>query len=258
MRWTLRGLFGGSSGDWFDRGLDAKYLHDWPRSLRCNRRAVELDPGNEGAWWNLGIAATALRDWPEARRAWKRFGVEMEQGREEAGSPGQIACVRLNPGTSGEVVWGERIDPARMVLDSVPLPESGHRFRDIVLHDGAANGTREFRGGQVPVFDELIVWQQSEYRTFRVVLEFPDPGAPDVLAAVCTEHELGFEDWSTVRWICAECSRGNPGAHDCTNGATRDGTYASAAKSEADIREALAEWKARVPGAAASEPVEAV
>ncbi len=250
MNWT--------SADWFDRGLDAKYAHDWPESLRCNQRAVELDSGNEGAWWNLGVAATALHDWAEARRAWKRFGVEMPEGGEESGALGMMACVRLNPGTSGEVVWGERIDPARIVLDSVPLPESGRRFRDIILHDGALNGTREFHGERVPVFDELVVWRESAYQTFRVVLELPNPGAGDRLAEICRERGLGLEDWSTLRWICAECSRGDPGAHDCTKDVARDGTHAIAARSGEEARSALAKWTAKVPGAAFSEPADAM
>jgi hypothetical protein len=82
----------------------------------------------------LGIAATALHDWPEAAAT---------------------ACVRLNPQSSGEVVWGERLDPARLVILNVPLPESRHRFRDIILNDGAENGTRAVGGIQVPVFAEF-------------------------------------------------------------------------------------------------------
>jgi hypothetical protein len=51
-------------------------------------------------------------------------------------TPPVTACVRLNPQSSGEVVCGERLDPARLLILSVPLPESRHRFYDIVLNDG--------------------------------------------------------------------------------------------------------------------------
>lgn len=243
---------------WFDLGLEAKRAHDWPESRRCNQRAVDIDPSNEGAWWNLGIAATALHDWAEARRAWKRFGVEIPDGSEETGTLGMVACVRLNPGTSGEVVWGERIDPARMVLASIPLPESGRRFRDIILHDGAPNGTRDFHGERVPVFDELTVWRQSAYRTFRTVLDLPDAAAADQLTAICEERGLGLEDWSTIRWICGECSRGNPVAHDCSKDTALAGTFAIAARTVDEVRDTLTAWAAKVPGAAFSEPVDTV
>jgi len=88
-------------------------------------------------------------------------------------TPAVTACVRLNPRSSGEVVWGERLDPARLLILNVPLPESRHRFRDIVLNDGAENGTRVVDGDQVPVFDELGVWRASEYSTLRVRLLVP-------------------------------------------------------------------------------------
>jgi len=54
------------------------------------------------------------------------------------------------------------------VILNVPLPEFRHRFRDIVLNDGAENGTCVVGGVQVPVFDELGVWRASEYSTLRV------------------------------------------------------------------------------------------
>jgi len=180
--------------------------------MRFNQRALELDPSDEAAWWNLGIAATALGNWSEARRAWKGCGIELEDGVGEVRMLSVRACVRLDPSGSGEVVWGQRLDPARIAILSVPLPESGHRFNDIVLNDGAANGTRvESNGNEVPVFDELSIWKASNYSTFRVKLEMPDDSAKEKLVELCVAHELGVEDWTTIRILCAKCSRGNPG-----------------------------------------------
>ena len=117
------------STPWYNLALDHKNCREWEDSLRCNQRATELDPKNEAAWWNQGIAATALKRWPEARRAWNAYGIALEDGEGEVRMPGCTACVRLDPGGLGEVVWGIRIDPARTILLSVPLPESGAVFR---------------------------------------------------------------------------------------------------------------------------------
>jgi hypothetical protein len=122
---------------WYNLGLDAKCRGRWDDSLTYNQLAVDRDESDEGAWWNLGIAATALHNWSEARRAWTRFGVTLPAENTEWTLGLHPACVRLLPSSNGEVVWGERLDPARIEIGNVPLPESGRHFRDIILNDGA-------------------------------------------------------------------------------------------------------------------------
>ena len=199
---------------WYNLGLLTKYQGKWEESLHFNQRAVELDPQNEAGWWNLGIAATALSDWREARRAWKSYGIRGMEGEGEVRIGPLDACVRLDPNGAGEVVWGDRIDPARFVILNVPLPNSGRRFRDVVLHDGAQNGTRMRRDREIPVFDELGLWHKSEYSTFELELHIGDQAAEDDLVRTARENKFGIENWSSVRLICRECSVGNPGAHD--------------------------------------------
>ena len=135
--------------DEYNLGLAAKYRGEWEESFARNRRAAELNSEDEASWWNLGIAATALRDWPEARRAWLACGVDLIQGEGEVEMAHCWGCVRLNPSGSGEVVWGKRIDPARIRIANVPLPESNRRYGDIILNDGAEEGTRTSRGTQM-------------------------------------------------------------------------------------------------------------
>lgn len=107
------------------------------------------------AAWNLGIAATALGDWASARRAWTAYGITgIGDGVEEIDVDFGMAPIRLNPDRASlalevqpaygntEVVWCWRRSPAHAVIASVPLPESGHRFRDVLLHDGEPKGTR--------------------------------------------------------------------------------------------------------------------
>src|SRR2546430_4057520 len=92
-----------------------------------------------------------------------------------------------------------------MVILSVPLPESGHRFHDIVLNDGASNGARvDQHGNEVPVFDELSIWQVSEYSTFCVRLQMQGDVPEKRLTELCVTHQLGIEDWTTIRFIRSE------------------------------------------------------
>jgi hypothetical protein len=95
---------------------------------------------------------------------------------------------------------------------------------------------------EVPVFDELEVWRESEYQTFEVLVE--GNGNGELLAQMCDDRKLGFEDWSTVRWICAQCSRSNPGLHKCHPPETGDSlkNYAIAAARQKDAEAVLNEW----------------
>jgi len=230
---------------WYNLGLDYKNTGRWEDSLQCNQRAVELNPQDEAAWWNLGIAATALKNWPEARRAWKAYGMALEGDEGEVKMPLATACVRLDPRGSGEVVWGVRIDPARILISNVPYPESGFRFRDVVLNDGASNGTRaDEDGNRVPVLDELALWQASEYSTFAVRLLPSDAASEGQLIALSHQNEVGIEDWSAVRILCAMCSRGNPGPHECVATGEDDGfrRFGFGAKSREDLILLLRNW----------------
>ncbi|HZF38186.1 MAG TPA: tetratricopeptide repeat protein, partial [Blastocatellia bacterium] len=124
---------------WYNLGLLRKEQRNWQESLRCNQKAVALDASEQDAWWNLGIAATALEDWAEARRAWKGFGIEIPEGEGPIEMEIGLTPIRINPYEEAEVVWCRRIDPARAIIACVPLPQSDHRFGDLLLHDGAPN-----------------------------------------------------------------------------------------------------------------------
>ena len=86
---------------------------------------------------------------------------------------------------------------ARMVILNMPLPESGHRSHDIILNDDASNGTRvDEHGREVPVFDELSIWEVSEYSTFRVRLQIPDEPAEEQLINLW----IGLQALPQIRW----------------------------------------------------------
>lgn len=106
-------------------------------------------------------------------------------------------------------MWARRIDPARARIENIPFPETGHRFRDVVLHDGAAVGERRIQGRTVPVFEALALLEASHYQTFVLWAPRAAPATIESLAALAEREGCFVEDWSSsVRYICATCSEG--------------------------------------------------
>lgn len=199
--------------DWsvplYNLGLLTKYQGRWADSLEFNRRAVALAPDDEAAWWNLGIAATALGDWKSAREAWTAFGIEVPPGDGPVEMKLGLTPIRIEPGDGGEVVWCERIDPARARIRSVPLPDSGRRYDDLVLHDGAPNGERRLGERLVPVFDELALLTPSTYATFEVEVRAETREELEAWFGALFEAGVIGEDWtSSVVVLCKQCSEG--------------------------------------------------
>lgn len=231
-------------------GLAHKYLREWPASLRHNLRAIELDDApNEGARWNAGIAATALGDWAEARRQWTACGIAVPEGDGPIDGDFGVAVVRLHPWSGGETLWMRRIDPVRARLLNVPLPESGHCFGDIVLHDGAATGTRRSGERDVPVFNALERLQPSDFQTFVAFVRCDDQAALDDLLDASAPGLGYLEDWTTgMVNYCMRCSYGTPHSHaDASDPAEwdPDHTIGIAAQSRRTVDTLLNAWTAR-------------
>ena len=109
------------------------------------------------------------------------------------------------------MVWGWRIDVCRMRLHSVPLPESGHRWDDIVLHDVVPRGERTFGGRTYSVFDELERMEPSPHPTHQVQAICPTERDSEELTELFYEAGLGAEDWSAkVQMICADVQSRQP------------------------------------------------
>lgn len=231
----------------FNLGLIYKYRGDWIKSFDHNKRATEIDPAFEGAHWNLGIAATMLKRWLVARACWNHFGAKHELVDEDpAGNVGK-ASIRINPDGDAETVWATRICPARAIINNIPFPESGHRYNDVVLNDGAANGYRMSDGREYPVFDELEHLTQSDYQTLSIKCELPNREAYDILERMCEKAEIKVENWTTqVVMYCKKCSEGRPHEqHDhelATDSGNKRHTIAFAAVSPEALTAILESW----------------
>ena len=242
------------------RGLAHKYLRDWPASLQDNLRSEQLRDGlDEATAWNAGIAATGASDWAEARRQWTRCGITLPEGEGPIDGNFGIACVRLNPWSSGETVYMRRLDPVRARVENVPLPESGFRFGDIVLHDGASTGHRSHGERQVPVFNAMQRLQQSDMATHAVFVQCDGPEDIAALRALTLPGIGLVEDWTeSVRHLCLRCSYGTPHQHDDGRGddETRDDddrwererNLGIAAQGRAAVEKLMAVWTAAGSG----------
>lgn len=198
----------------YNIGLVHKYRGAWAQSLLHNRRASDLRPDDEAANWNMGIAATALRDWPAAREAWRRVGIQIAEGDGPIKDDFGIAPVRLNPDDSAEVVWGRRIDPVRVVVENIPSPDSGFRAGDIVLHDGAPVGERQYNGRTYSVFNVLALFEGSANSTYEAEVRAHDAADLEVLTSALARAQIDHEVWTTnIRVICKQCSEGMPHEH---------------------------------------------
>jgi hypothetical protein len=243
---------------WFDLGLSFKRLRDWASCADANRSALRIESkAGDPAWWNLGIATTALRDWSGARAAWRGYGID-----DIPDGDGPIACdygstpVRL---PHGEVVWGDRIDPARVIIRNVPLPDTEYRWGDVVLHDGQPNGERVRNGRKRAVFDVLERWSPSEIPTLRVETTFASHEDGEALVDLFDTNHFAAEDWTTnVRYLCTSCSEGSPHDHAFPSAAEGETHTFGLACPRGLALTLLAEWRAAAPEARRYEDPEPV
>lgn len=235
---------------WYNAGLIHKYRGEWAASLQANARAVQCEPGNQGAIWNLGIAATALGDWATARRAWRQYGIGIPDGEGPIDFFVGLTPIRVHGDEASEVVWADRIDPARAILRSVPTPASGHRFGDLVLHDGAANGYRMRGEREVPVFDALELIAPSDFATYEVSVEGATSEQIDALIRRFEAADASAENWTTsMQILCRACSEGRPYGEGHDHGPEEmPGTLGPwrlgiAARGEEAAHRVIAEWR---------------
>ncbi|QEL16193.1 tetratricopeptide repeat protein [Limnoglobus roseus] len=247
----------------YNLGLLYKYQGQWEQSLASNQRAVKLAPKDEAAWWNLGIAATALSKWPVAREAWRGFGIDVPPGRGPLDLPCGFGPIRLNPhGDNTEVVWADRLCPARADIRNIPFSDSGFAWRDVVLNDGAPVGYRKYQGQELPVFDALQLLQPSAFGTFRVEvrMDYSDELMVE-LTDIAVEQGCYAENWThSVRMLCRACSEGTPHEEHDHKAAPPAGVQlvAIAARNRREATTILKGWRAHPAQISTGELVQTV
>jgi len=250
----------------FDLALAHKFRRDWPAAREHGLAAAELAPDGpeEAVWWNLGIAATALHDWPTARLAWTRYGVDLPPGDGPVEAAFGHTPVRIATATGTEVVWCRRIDPARGVVLNVPLPGSGRRCGEVVLHDGVPTGERVSAGRTYSVFDELELWAPSDTPVHAVPLRVREEDDVAALVDLGATDDVVVEAWDSVTPLCAACSasrvdKDEPHEHDISGGRLEGGRTTVGVAAARDVTDALLRrWVATDPaarGAGTPEPV---
>jgi tetratricopeptide (TPR) repeat protein len=232
----------------FNVGLIYKHRLDWKNSLLYNMKSHQLDKSDQPSLWNMGIAATALKDWNRARYAWETFGIPLPK------VPDAATEIRINIGmtpirlaANREVVWTDRIDPARGIIKNIPTQESNRRYLDIVLHDGAPNGFRQYGQRQVPVFDELELFEASPYGTYLLKVHVANEKKIDILEKALEDKKYALENWTnSIRYVCKKCSEGIPHEHhdkELENKAPKTAfNLALAATSESTLKQIIDQW----------------
>jgi len=258
----LVGLRPESASFHYRLALADKYLQQWASSLAHNLRSLALGGAHESTSWNAGIAATALGDWPQARKQWRACGINIQDGDGPVDEDFGVVGLRLNPWSGSETVFARRIDPARARIANVPLPSSGHRHGDIVLHDGAQVGERSYLGRTVPVFNELQRLRASANATFTVFVSCSSDEEIEALQRMSTQGVALVEDWTVgLRTQCLRCTYGVPHQHRRHAAGhdedwNPDRTLGVAASNAGQVRARLQEWAAQAPDRRRFEAVE--
>ena len=172
--------------------------NEWKPTLHYCLKAVEHNPFDENIWETMGLAATALGDWVTARYAWNQLGFQFKNSAEALRLDLGVVPVRLNPFTQPEVVAVHRIDPVRATIESIPQPSSGRRYKDLILIESKPSARFFQQNKKLPVHDEVQLLKQSAWRTYAVLLHTSAQSDVDILANLCMEAGLGFDNWSNA------------------------------------------------------------
>lgn len=163
----------GDASAQFNLGVVAKWQARFDVSAAAFR-SVLATRADQAAQWNLGIALTALRDFRAARDVWTRLGLRIPDSDGDYAAPGERIPVRLPVSPDApvrwEVVWADRLCPARARLTGIPRYGGPAGFADVVLIDGVAVGEVPGADGaqSLPILPLLATYSQAGGRLFRL------------------------------------------------------------------------------------------
>jgi len=132
------------------------------------------------------------------------------------------------------------------------LPSSGHRYGDLVLHDGAQIGQRRYFDHTVPVFNELQRLEPSAFITHTVFASCESDDEVQALQGMRREGIGMVEDWSpALRHQCLRCSYGIAHRHPRHEAGGQewnpDRSLGVAALDAESVRRLFDEWVAGAP-----------
>lgn len=211
---------------------------EWKSVLHYAKKAVALDAGQYKVWWDLGLAASALGRERIAHSVWQKFAAPARWKKR--------IVLQLSLNGAFEIVLAQAIDPTKAVLCSIPHPESGMRFRDIVLFDREIVGYSLHGRRREPVFPVLYRVKPSFFHTFCCILENCTERGLGILSRLCEDADIGWEIWSDATWELPVVSDGKRPEY-FGRGIFKEGRgtficIALAAKQEAEARQLMDNW----------------
>lgn len=180
--------------DWVDAyaALGSIYFwrKEWKPCFHYCKKAVAIQPDLRDSWWQLGMAAYALKKPRLARSVWAKFGM-LEIARQPEG-------LRLVYNNTFEILWMQAVNASAARIMSIPHPDSGFRFRDLVLYNRQLIGHHIVAQKRVPVYDEMGVFKRSPYDTYSCLIHHVTEEQIKQLEKLCYDARLGFEVWSNA------------------------------------------------------------
>ncbi|MEL6941725.1 MAG: hypothetical protein AAFO82_03580 [Bacteroidota bacterium] len=167
---------------------------EWKPTLYYSEEAIKRNTQEKIIWNNLATAATALSKWKLARITLQKISAAVPA------HTAQPIPIRIHTRLRrSEIVWALPLQQLCAKIISIPSPESGRRYGEILLYDWKSEERQIIGKKAHHVFLEIERLKKSFYRTFSVLLHTDQSSAIQKLAELCRDQELGFENWSTLQ-----------------------------------------------------------
>lgn len=165
---------------------------EWKPTFHYCSKAVALNTDDRDSWWILGLAAVGLNRLGVAASVWAKFAfVDIRLDRP--------VNLELKSDKGYEIIWMQALDAGRGRILSIPHPQSGLRFRDLMLYDRRnVVGSNIHNRRRVAVYPAVDRLKKSPYLTFSCLLHTSGESAIKQLEQLCFDAGLGFEVWSNA------------------------------------------------------------